>query len=615
MKTHFINVLLMFLAASLADVCAQSPSSIGGRTIQLTISGGSSPFASSGVYRFLPSATDNSYATVPISGPISPSSGTHTYVKTGAGTAQLSFTDSIVGAATVNCTFITTNSGTYVLTAVSFPGSSQTGTFFLYAGTSPVSIAGLNIIVTVTSGAHPFATNGNFQFLPALSGNTYTIVGRSGVADSIGTCSYSQNSAMTGIISFTDSITGAGFSSQLSFDSETTGTMFLRQSVGSGYQTGTFKTSSPGTVVAWGNNLYGQTTVPVTAQSGVTAIAAGAYHTVSLKNNGSVVAWGLNDYGQTNVPVTAQSGVAAIAAGHSHTVVLKTNGLVVAWGYNGLGQTNVPVTAQSGVTAIAAGNYHTVALKTNGVVVAWGRDDYGHTTVPTEAQSGVMAIAAGAFHTVALKTNGMVVTWGAGTTNSGIYPHYAQSIVPIEAQKGVTEIGAGAVHTLALKTNGMVVAWGAGTTNSGSTPNVGQSIVPVTAQSGVKATAAGYYYTAALKTNGSVVTWGYSFFGATTMPVTVQNGVTAVAAKYEHTVALLGSGLSIPVSIIARQDGNEMILSWPTTAVGFKLQSALDLTPPVPWIDSTNVTVIVDGQFTVTNTASGSKKFYRLKKP
>src|SRR5262245_55469815 len=80
-----------------------------------------------------------------------------------------------------------------------------------------------------------------------------------------------------------------------------------------------------GTVVAWGI----QTTIPLAAQSGVTAIAAGTGHTVALKADGSVVVWGDNSSGQTTVPVAAQSGVTAIAAGTGHTVALKADGSVV----------------------------------------------------------------------------------------------------------------------------------------------------------------------------------------------------------------------------------------------------------------------------------------------
>jgi hypothetical protein len=83
---------------------------------------------------------------------------------------------------------------------------------------------------------------------------------------------------------------------------------------------------------------------------------------VALKNDGSVLAWGGNQFGQRNVPVGAQSGVTAIAAGDGHAVALKNDGSVLAWGYNVVGQTNVPVAAQSGVIAIAAGGYQTVAL-------------------------------------------------------------------------------------------------------------------------------------------------------------------------------------------------------------------------------------------------------------
>ena len=52
------------------------------------------------------------------------------------------------------------------------------------------------------------------------------------------------------------------------------------------------------------------------------AIAAGDEHTVALKQDGTVVAWGDNGYGQTKVPA-GLSGVVAIAAGVGHTVALK----------------------------------------------------------------------------------------------------------------------------------------------------------------------------------------------------------------------------------------------------------------------------------------------------
>ena len=76
-----------------------------------------------------------------------------------------------------------------------------------------------------------------------------------------------------------------------------------------------------GTVVAWGKNREGQTTVPA-GMSGVVAIAAGGYHTVALKQVGTVVAWGSKGYGETTVPA-GLSGVVAIAAGGEHTVALK----------------------------------------------------------------------------------------------------------------------------------------------------------------------------------------------------------------------------------------------------------------------------------------------------
>ena len=76
---------------------------------------------------------------------------------------------------------------------------------------------------------------------------------------------------------------------------------------------------SPGSVVAWGGNLKGQTNVPVNLGF-VVAIAAGGTHTVALKADGNVVAWGNSADRRTNTPPNL-SGVTAIAAGFSHTEI------------------------------------------------------------------------------------------------------------------------------------------------------------------------------------------------------------------------------------------------------------------------------------------------------
>src|SRR5690606_8637577 len=46
-----------------------------------------------------------------------------------------------------------------------------------------------------------------------------------------------------------------------------------------------------GTVIAWGYNTYGQSTVPGPALHAVRAVAAGDHHTVALVGDGSVIAW------------------------------------------------------------------------------------------------------------------------------------------------------------------------------------------------------------------------------------------------------------------------------------------------------------------------------------
>jgi len=286
------------------EVRAQSPTSIAGRTLQLTISSGSFPFASSGSFRFLPSALDSSYAIVPLPGAaVSASTGTHTYTKTGTSTASLALADSF-GALAVNCTFSSANAGSYVLSGL---GSSQSGTFFLFSGTSPASLAGYTVTVAITSGETPFADFGSYRFLPADSGNAYSIVGLVNVANSSGTYSYTRNSTTTGYISYNDSIGGAGFTSQLSFDSAISGTVFLKKSATSGYQTGTFTMVAPSSP-SISTQPQSQT---ITVGSSVTfSVSASGSGTLSYqwRKNGSSIG------GATGSSVTKHSDISKYAS-------------------------------------------------------------------------------------------------------------------------------------------------------------------------------------------------------------------------------------------------------------------------------------------------------------
>ena len=312
----------------------------------------------------------------------------------------------------------------------------------------------------------------------------------------------------------------------------------------------TTQASPSGTVVAWGDNTYGETTVPA-GLSGVVAIEGGGdgsgwAHTVALKNDGTVVAWGSNNYGQTTVPA-GLGGVTSVATGGAYTLALKNDGTVVAWGRNNNGQTTVPA-GLSGVTAIVAGTEHAAALRSDSTVVAWGWNAYGQTTVPA-GLSGVTAIAAGYAHTVALKSDGTVVAWGNND--------YGQTTVPA-GLSGVVAIAAGTGHTVALKSDGTVVAWG---WNS-----YGQTNIPA-GLSGVVAVAAGHGFTMALKSDGTVVAWGTNYYGETTVPAGL-SGVVAIAAGYMHSVALVGTAVdavspSVPTALTATSaSATQINLSW-----------------------------------------------------
>jgi alpha-tubulin suppressor-like RCC1 family protein len=82
-------------------------------------------------------------------------------------------------------------------------------------------------------------------------------------------------------------------------------------------------------VVAWGNNGWGQAEVPP-GLTNVIAVAAGTKHSLALKADGTVVGWGDDEMGLKNPP-PGLTNVIAIAAGASNSLALKADGSVVVW--------------------------------------------------------------------------------------------------------------------------------------------------------------------------------------------------------------------------------------------------------------------------------------------
>ena len=213
-----------------------------------------------------------------------------------------------------------------------------------------------------------------------------------------------------------------------------------------------------GTVVAWGDDRFGQSVVP-DGLSGIIAVAAGPTHSLALRNNGTVVGWGLDDAGQATPPA-GLANVTAIAAGTRHSLALKADGTVVGWGDDSTGATTLP-DGLGTVTAIAAGDGFSLALGEDGTVVAWGENGAGQTNVPAELEGVVVAIAAGTAHAVALTADNQVVAWGDDSLG--------QTDVAPDAW-GAVGIAAGGNHTLARRIDGTVVAWGDDASGQASVP-------------------------------------------------------------------------------------------------------------------------------------------------
>ncbi|MDB6017216.1 MAG: hypothetical protein JWR19_1705 [Pedosphaera sp.] len=60
--------------------------------------------------------------------------------------------------------------------------------------------------------------------------------------------------------------------------------------------------------------------------------------------------------------------------------------------------------------------------------------------------------------------------------------------------------------------------------------------------------------------------------------------------------------------------GQNLLITWPTNVAGYTLDTITNIMPPVSWTPALPTPVIVNGQYTYTNTPAAGNRFYRLRK-
>jgi uncharacterized repeat protein (TIGR03803 family) len=460
----------------------------------------------------------------------------------------------------------------------------------------PALIAGLGLISAGRVTAQTFTTLHTFtgsdgtgpQAGLILSGNTLYGVASSGGSSGRGTV-FAMNidgSGFTNLHSFSPITDGANPSGNLILSGNTLygtatnggnflyGTVFKVNTDGSGFTklhsfTGSYVSSPPGDgarpkagLVLSSNTLYG-------VASGGGSIGYGTVFKLNTNGTGFMV---LHDFigsdGDLPIGGLVLSGNTLYGTAYDgFSSAASSNGTVFAINTDGTGFTNLHYFTGGGGSSSGFTN-------TGGAFPDAGLILSGDTLYGTTSSGG-----AGSGTVFALKTN--------GTSFTILHTFSANPL-------GTNEDGANPAGTLILSGTALY-----GAANLGGT--LGQGTV------------------FSLRTNGTFFTTLHSFSYSSdgTHPaelILVGNNIygTANGGGSFGYGTIFSLSLPPPPQLTIIRSAENVIVRWPTNAVGFNLQTTTNLVPPAVWITNSPSPAVVNGQNTVTNLISGTQKYYRL---
>ena len=281
-----------------------------------------------------------------------------------------------------------------------------------------------------------------------------------------------------------------------------------------------------GTVVATGNNEYGQCNV--SDWTDIVLIEVGCDHIVGIKEDGTVVATGNNEYGQCNV--SGWTDIVSIVVNYNYTFGIKEDGTVVATGNNKHVRCNV-VSGWTDIVSIVGNSAYAFGIKEDGTVVATGDNEYGQCNV--SGWTDIVSIVVSNDYIVGLKADGTVV---GNRTNMFVRRNVVSGWTDI-----VSIVGDGDT-IVGIKADGTVVA-------------IGDNEYIISHWTDIVSIVFGNHYTVGLKADGTVVATGDYKYGQ--CDVSDWTDIVSIGAGNHYTVGLKADG-----TVVATGDSNHYISGW-----------------------------------------------------